>query len=655
VLLERGDRIAGYRVERPLGPQTETGSTYEAVQLGSGRTVALKVMAEHLSQDRRFKRRFRDEAAIQAGLDHPHVARVLDVGQGDQLYLAFERIHGVPLKRLIEDGELDPARSLRILAGVADGLDAANARGLVHREIAAENIVVSEGDHASLMDFAVGSAPASATEINTLEIASRADYISPEEVEGQPPTQRSNVYSLAAVLFECLTGSVPYPGDGQVTLLARHLYAPPPSATLVAPELPDAIDSVIARGMAKQPAHRPASPGGLMAHARAALGEPDSALVSSGAGPVSAPRPSRSWEADRGGAAAVTEAPRAGGSRAATLPPPPRRPPSPAPRRAPPVTGPPRRRGRALPVALGLTALAAVGAGAWLVVSRADSPAPVSTAPPRTESTDRLRITFPGSWRRLAAVPEVPGLTLQQPIALAPARAGAGEGLVAGLAPDAGAYFLPPGLLERLPQPPVLDDTVRLGQLEAVRYAGLRPRDFPKPLNVYAVPTSAGVATVACFADEDAAERFLPECERVASTLGLTGARPYGVRPDPAYGAAVSRAIAELNQARLARRERFGRARTPQGQADAAADLARSYGGAADALRASPPEGPVARANAAIVAGLRGAQRAYTDLSAAARRGDAAAFDRARRAVRNAEAGVQQALRGLRGFGYRLE
>jgi hypothetical protein len=263
-------------------------------------------------------------------------------------------------------------------------------------------------------------------------------------------------------------------------------------------------------------------------------------------------------------------------------------------------------------------------------------------------------VTFPGTWRRVESLPEVPGLGLRKPLALVPARAGSGEGLLAGLVPDAGAYFLSPGLLGRLPQRPTLDDTVRLGRLEAVRHADLRPRDFDKRLNVYAVPTSAGAATVACFADEDAAGRFLPECERVASTLRLTGAKPYGVQPDPQYAATLDRTITELNRVRLARRARFGRARTPQGQADAAGDLARSYAWAAGRLAGAAPDRPEQRANAAIVAGLRGAQGAYADLAGAARRGDAAGFDRARQAVRRSEVQLERSLRALQGFGYDL-
>ena len=222
-----------------------------------------------------------------------------------------------------------------------------------------------------------------------------------------------------------------------------------------------------------------------------------------------------------------------------------------------------------------------------------------------------------------------------------------------GRAAEAGAYLLPAALRSGLAAPPSLDDTVRLGRLEAFRHRGLELEGFDPLLTLYSVPTSAGVVTAACFAPKDLADAFLPECERVASTMRLVGARALPVSPDAEYGEQVTAVVGRLNALRASRRGRFAGAQTPVGQADAAAGVANAYGAAAASLAASPPERrPERQANAAIVAALREAERAYVALARAARGNDRAGFNSARAAVRRAEGRVERSLRGLAAFGY---
>jgi serine/threonine-protein kinase len=648
-VLEAGDRIAGYRVESVLGERTETGALYHARRSSDGEAVTLKVVAEHLARDRRFRRRFNQEAKRQAAVVHPALMPVLEVGATrDELFVTFGRVRRPNLADVLAEEDLEASRAVRLLETVAGGLDAAAAAGLVHRDLRPGTIWVGPRDEAVLADFGLGSAPASEHEINTLEIYARAEYISPEEVEGQQTIQQSNVYSLAAILVECLTGDPPYPEEGQVALLARHLYAPAPSLSKRRPELPMDLDGVIARALAKDPASRFASCGAFMAEVRRTLAE-DGGYAPAPVGGDEPGGAATGTLAPPSTATVLAPAPARTGARTGQAAPPPRE----RGARAPTVTR--RRRSRGKLLAAAVVLVAAVGAGGWVLAGGAREEPPAAPAPVRSAASPAVSLSYPASWEEVEPQAEVPGLGLADAVALAPRDAGAGQGLMAGRAPGAGAYLLRPALVGRLTSAPSLDDPVRLGRLEAFRHAGLRVAGYPKELTLYVVPSTMGVVTVACFAEPDAAERFLAECERVASTLRLEDGRPYPLAPDPAYGRRVSRVVGRLNVLRDARRERFGRAVTPRGQADAAAGVARAYGAAADALVAAPPErGPEARANQGIVRALREAQRSYSALAGAARTNDRPAFNSARAAVRRAEGEVDRALRGLEAFGYTL-
>ena len=653
-MLEAGDRTAGYEIEGLLGAQTETGVVYQARRARDGVPVTLKLVADHLSRDRRFRRRLDEEADIQAALKHPAIAPVLEVGTGREgLYVAMARVERPNLADLLLDEELEPSRALRFLEAAASGLDAAADAGLVHRDLRPGTIWIGRDERVLLADFGLGSAPASEREINTLEIAARAEYVSPEEVEGQATTRRSSVYSLAAILVECLTGRPPYPEESQVALLARHLYAAPPSVSQRRPSLPGELDGVVARALAKDPASRF---GSCLAFVEAARGALDEAGPEELALPeVEEPEPAPVAPRASGGTATVlapAPAPARTGVGGGAAAPPPRE-------RSAPSRTTTRRRRRFGAILAGAVLLAAsVGATSWVLATASDEPAPPPPAEPvraGTASSAAVTVSYPGDWQRVERVAAIPGLALSDAVTIAPSDAPEDRGLLVGRMADAGPYLLPPPLVERLPAPPSLDDAVRLGRLEAFRHRGLAVEGYPQALTLYAMPTTSGVVGAACFAPADEAENFMPACERVASTVRLIDARPYPLAPDAAYGQRVSSIISELNRMRGARRDRFQRAVTPQGQADAARDLARGYDRAANAFAASPPERlPERRANEGIVAALRGAQGAYSALARAARTNDRAGFNSARAAVRRSEAGVERTLRGLETFGYTL-
>ena len=255
-MLEAGTQLAGYRIDGVLG-RGGMGVVYEATQLALQRTVALKVIGRDLGADEAFRERFRREGLAQAALDHPNVVTVYEAGgEGELLFIAMRLVRGPSLRGLIRAGDLDDGRTLELLIGVADALDAAHERGLVHRDIKPPNVLVGPRDHAYLADFGLTKVTGEQTLTGTDHLLGTIDYLTPEQIKGEPTGPRADQYSLAAVLHECLTGSVPFPKPTQAAVLFAHVSAPPPRVTERRPDLSPAIDHVIARGMAKDPLDR---------------------------------------------------------------------------------------------------------------------------------------------------------------------------------------------------------------------------------------------------------------------------------------------------------------------------------------------------------------------------------------------------------------
>jgi serine/threonine protein kinase len=270
-VLPRGTIVAGYRVDGVVG-EGGMAVVYRATQLSLNRVVALKVLPPALSEDLGFRTRFQREGQLQAGLDHDHIVPVYEAGQTERgLFLAMRLIEGPTLKGLILTHQLDPRRSLRLLAQVARALDAAHAQGLIHRDIKPQNILIDSDDHAYLADFGLIKAPDDVRLTGTGQFIGTIDYVAPEQIQGEPPTSASDCYALTGVLFECLTGEVPFPKPNEAATLHAHMLHPPPKLTERRPELPAALDDVIARGMAKDPGTRPASAVALIEEASLAF------------------------------------------------------------------------------------------------------------------------------------------------------------------------------------------------------------------------------------------------------------------------------------------------------------------------------------------------------------------------------------------------
>lgn len=250
------------------------GTVYRATQLSLKRPVALKVLAFELSNDPGFCARFEREGQVQAALDHDHIVAVYEAGQSEYgMFIAMRLIQGPTLKDLIFSGDLDPRRTLRLLAQVAHALDAAHKADLIHRDVKPQNILIGPGDHAYLADFGLIKAVDDHGPLTgTGQFIGTIDYVAPEQIQGEPATATSDCYALTGVLYECLTGQVPFPRPNEAATLHAHVLQPPPKLTEVRPDLPAELDEVIAHGMAKDPGARPATAVGLIMEAQRALG-----------------------------------------------------------------------------------------------------------------------------------------------------------------------------------------------------------------------------------------------------------------------------------------------------------------------------------------------------------------------------------------------
>ncbi|MGQ0577145.1 MAG: protein kinase domain-containing protein, partial [Pseudonocardia sp.] len=276
--LDAGAVIGGLRIDAVAG-RGGMGVVYRATQLALNRTVAVKVVASALADDPEFRQRFKRECELAASIDHPHVVPVLHAGEEDgRLYVTMRFVDGTDLRELIlRDGRLDPARAADVVNQVGGALDAAHARGLVHRDVKPANILIGAHGHAYLTDFGLtkqAAGEAGLTRAGT--VLGTLDYIAPEQLEGRPVDARADVYALGCVFYQALTGRVPYPRDSDAAKMWAHVRQPPPRLAEAAPDLPRELEDVVARAMAKDPADRYASAGEL---GRAAVAAADGTAV----------------------------------------------------------------------------------------------------------------------------------------------------------------------------------------------------------------------------------------------------------------------------------------------------------------------------------------------------------------------------------------
>jgi Protein kinase domain len=259
--LAPGDVFGDFEIQERLG-SGEMGIVYRVRRRSLDRTEALKVIAPRYAADPDYRARFKREATHAALAQHPHVVTVYDAHEQDgRLYISMQYVNGEDLrKRIAAGGALPPATAAEITRQVASALDAAHHANLVHRDVKPANILLAAGldtEHAYLTDFGVSrrvTAPNDLTQPGVFVGA--PDYASPEQHRGEPVDARTDVYSLGVVVFEMLTGQLPFPRNGPTAAALAHCLEEPPAVTTVNPRLPPAFDRVLAKALAKDPKDR---------------------------------------------------------------------------------------------------------------------------------------------------------------------------------------------------------------------------------------------------------------------------------------------------------------------------------------------------------------------------------------------------------------
>ena len=354
-----GDEFAGYRLRAVLG-RGGMSVVYQAENPRLGSVIALKVLAPELAADDVFRARFLEESRIAASLNHPNVIPIYDTGSHEGLlYIAMRYVSGTDLRQMIKKrGRVVPATAVFLLGQAARALDAAHRRGLVHRDVKPGNLLIERGseddddpDHLYLSDFGITKHAMSRSGLtSTGQFLGTIDYVAPEQIRGMSVLGLADQYSLGCVLYECLTGRVPFEKDLDAAIIFAHVEEQPTMPTVLRPDLPPAVDEVFSRVLAKQPGDRYGSCREFIEAARVALG--------------------RQAGQARQGDTIVSH------RRAASEPPPPGPQGPPGPPAAPdgrrPAPGAPRRwfaRPRWI-AALTALVLIAAGAGTWALVGR---------------------------------------------------------------------------------------------------------------------------------------------------------------------------------------------------------------------------------------------------------------------------------------------
>jgi DNA-binding beta-propeller fold protein YncE len=260
-VLSTGSVLGDFRIDDEIG-RGGMGVVYRATQVSLGRPVALKVISEALSDREGFRERFERESRLAASLDHPNIIPVYAAGEHDGvLFIAMRFVDGTDLRALLSaEGAFDPARAAGVVAQVASALDAAHERGLVHRDVKPANILVAArggGEHTYLTDFGLTKRTASDSGLTAAgEWVGTLDYVAPEQLRGESVDGRADVYALGCVLYELLTGEVPFVRDDDIAKLWAHISDPAPSPLELAPDTPRPLAAVTARCMEKDPADR---------------------------------------------------------------------------------------------------------------------------------------------------------------------------------------------------------------------------------------------------------------------------------------------------------------------------------------------------------------------------------------------------------------
>lgn len=257
-MITTGQRFAGYELQE-LVAQDETGSVYRAREVRLQRWVALRIVAPDVARDPVTRARLNRESTLLASLDHPNVAPIYDAGEHDgRLFIATRWVDGSRLHTLVKErGALEPRRAVRIIIQVASALQAAHDLGIIHRNVKPTSVLVTATDLTYLTDFALARRTEDMSGLTRQhDLVESYDYVAPEFISGGQIDARVDIYGLGCVLYEALTAELPYPRSSSAARIYAHLQADPPSPRSRNADVPEKLDSVIMRAMAKDPAER---------------------------------------------------------------------------------------------------------------------------------------------------------------------------------------------------------------------------------------------------------------------------------------------------------------------------------------------------------------------------------------------------------------
>jgi tRNA A-37 threonylcarbamoyl transferase component Bud32 len=663
IILEPGETLGGYRVSAVIGVGG-MAIVYEAEQISLGRPVALKVLSAKLSHDEAFRERFRREGKNVAALDHPHIVSVYDSGEADgRLFLAMRLVQGATLADRIREGGLSADETLRILGPIADALDTAHAAGVVHRDVKPQNILLTEEGHPYLADFGVATGLHTAGLTATGGFVGSFSYAAPEQFLGKHATAATDVYALAAVVFQCLTGELPYPRDTDGGVLIAYVNQSPAAGGTGLPRA-NALNEIIARGMANDPNRRYKRAGSLLAATAAVVDnlnekqrravpafavslapdlETGSGVAHHGAGLTpSLERPASCFAgsvapsvetvgqlriarttAELAGLAepAEPDAQDAQDAHSETVPP------------VEELKAKSRRR-RDITIAVGTVA----GAIVALVVLLAGTGA-TAVARTRTARSGPLAIAYRAPWRSVAGA--VAGsVALHAPIRLASGTATVSGGTLRESAAVPGA--VPPELRVRY-GPPASEASLRVAGSPGRRYSWTLRGD--RQLVAFVIPTTGADVAIVCDVKRSAA-RLASSCADLAMAARVSGVHLLSPGPVTPLVSALKRDLTPV----LASRDRLGGldANSLPDRASAArtiGDVERSAAARLSALGVPARYRPLI---SALIDAINREAGAFVSLSVAAASGQEREYARMSAAVASASDKLSEAARGVR-------
>jgi serine/threonine protein kinase len=255
--LSTGEILGAYRIESVLG-EGAVGTVYRAVHVTDGSVVALKVLKSKLALDETFRRRFAHEARAAQEVQNRHLVPILEAGEADgRSFLAVQYIDGATLDGRLAQSVLSLDEILRVGGGVASGLDALHAAGLIHRDVKPSNVMLARDGAALLTDFGLAKGPAYTVLTRPGQVVGTLDYLAPELIKGQPATPATDLYALGCLVYECVAGWPPFAGKGVLEIGMAHLDDEPPDPVADRPDLPMGLGWAIKQALAKEPVDRP--------------------------------------------------------------------------------------------------------------------------------------------------------------------------------------------------------------------------------------------------------------------------------------------------------------------------------------------------------------------------------------------------------------